>query len=77
VADRIFIATMYVVALIHENDEYHKLACDLSEKYENSSFVTTDAVLLESQMRWLETTKHKLLKSLSIFVLRMRWKSFI
>ena len=38
---------MYVVALINENDEYHKIACELSEKYENSSFVTTDAVLLE------------------------------
>ena len=46
-ADRIFIDTMYVVALVNENDEYHKIACELSEKYENSSFVTTDAVLVE------------------------------
>ena len=46
-AARIFIDTMYVVALINENDEYHKIACELSEKHENSSFVTTDAVLLE------------------------------
>lgn len=46
-ADRIFIDTMYVVALVNENDEYHEQASDLSDKYEHSSFVTTDAVLLE------------------------------
>jgi len=47
VADRIFIDTMYVVALVNENDEYHEPASELSNKYEHSSFVTTDAVLLE------------------------------
>ncbi|RMD86426.1 MAG: PIN domain-containing protein [Calditrichaeota bacterium] len=45
--NRIFIDTMYVVALVNENDEYHKRATELSEKYENSSFVTTEGVLLE------------------------------
>jgi predicted nucleic acid-binding protein len=47
VADRIFIDTMYVVALVNEIDEYHERASELSKKYENSSFVTTDGVLLE------------------------------
>ncbi len=46
-AARIFVDTMYVVALINENDEYHELASELAEKHENSSFVTTDSVLLE------------------------------
>lgn len=37
----------YVVALVNENDEYHEQASELSDKYEHSSFVTTEAVLLE------------------------------
>ena len=47
-ADSIFIDTVYVVALVNENDEYHQHAYELSEKYENSKFVTTEAVLLET-----------------------------
>jgi len=47
VADKIFIDTMYVVALVNENDEHHERASELSEKYENSAFVTTDGVLIE------------------------------
>lgn len=46
-AGKIFLDTMYVVALVNENDEYHERASELSEKYENSAFVTTDGVLLE------------------------------
>jgi len=33
-ADSLFIDTMYVIALINENDEYHEKAVELSEIYD-------------------------------------------
>ena len=45
--DRIFLDTSFVVALINERDQYHSQAVALSYKYENTSLITTGAVLLE------------------------------
>src|SRR5215210_4340344 len=44
---RIFVDTSFVLALINERDQYHDQAEKLSHKFENSSLITTDAVLLE------------------------------
>ncbi len=44
--NRIFVDTSFVLALINERDQYHGQAENLSHKFENSSLVTTDAVLL-------------------------------
>ncbi len=46
-ASEIFIDTMFVVALVNRNDEYHHQAYEQSNKYRNVRFVTTEAVLLE------------------------------
>jgi predicted nucleic acid-binding protein len=45
--NRIFLDTSFVLALINERDQYHDQAERLSHKFENSSLITTDAVLLE------------------------------
>jgi uncharacterized protein len=46
-SDRIFIDTLYVVALINSRDQYHNQAVTVSYQVESQSFVTTDSVLLE------------------------------
>ncbi len=43
--DSIFVDTSFVIALINEKDQYHDEAEALSYKFENSSLITTDAVL--------------------------------
>jgi hypothetical protein len=43
----LFVDTGYIIALINENDHYHRQALALSEKYDDYPLVTTDAVLLE------------------------------
>lgn len=43
----VFVDTGYIIALINENDHYHRQALALSEKYDGCQLVTTDAVLLE------------------------------
>lgn len=45
--NRIFIDTLFIVALINPRDQYHAKATALAAKYENHSFLVTDAVLLE------------------------------
>lgn len=44
---RIFIDTAYVIALINQNDQYHEQATILAKQFEDFSFLTTDAILLE------------------------------
>jgi predicted nucleic acid-binding protein len=67
VADRIFIDTMYIVALVNENDEHHEKAFALSQKYEKSSFVTTDAVLLEIANALARNYKEQAIKIIEHF----------
>jgi len=45
--NRLFIDTLFVVALINPWDQYHKSASKLAEKYEGYPLLTTDCVLLE------------------------------
>lgn len=45
--DRIFLDTSFVIALLNDKDQYHGHAKTLSYKFENSSLLTTSAVLLE------------------------------
>ena len=46
-SSKIFIDTVYVIALINRHDALHKVSYDLAERYETHSLLTTDAVLLE------------------------------
>jgi transposase-like protein len=47
VPNRIFIDTLFVIALINRRDQYHQQALDLAEKFEGAPLLVTDAVLLE------------------------------
>ena len=45
--NRIFIDTLFVIALINRRDQYHQQALDLAEQFEGALLLVTDAVLLE------------------------------
>ncbi len=45
--DRIFIDTVFVVALINIHDQYHEQAIEWSQQIEGERILVTDAVLLE------------------------------
>ncbi len=46
-SNKIFVDTLYLVALINARDSYHARASELVDVFSRSSLVTTDAVLLE------------------------------
>jgi uncharacterized protein len=47
VSTRIFVDTLFVIALINQRDQYHRQALALADSVEGQPLVTTDAVLLE------------------------------
>ena len=47
VPNRIFVDTLFVVALINPRDQYHAKAAELAARYEDHLMLVTDAVLLE------------------------------
>lgn len=46
-SNRIFVDTLFLVALINKRDQYHQQAQELSAYFEGYSLLTTDAILLE------------------------------
>ena len=46
-ANRVFVDTSFVIALINDRDQHFHQAQALSYQFENSQLLTTDAVLLE------------------------------
>lgn len=45
---KIFVDTLFIVALINKRDQHHQIALNLAKKYENYPLITTDAIFLES-----------------------------
>lgn len=45
--EKVFVDTMFVLALANENDPYHAQAVELADDYDAEQYVITDAVLLE------------------------------
>ena len=45
--EKVFVDTMFVLALANENDPYHAQAVKLADDYDAEQYVITDAVLLE------------------------------
>ena len=46
-SNKIFVDTLFVVALINQRDQYHYQSSELANKFEGYPLLTTDAVLLE------------------------------
>ena len=46
-SSRIFIDTLFVIALINRRDQYHQRAVELTDQFEGYPLLVTDAVLLE------------------------------
>jgi predicted nucleic acid-binding protein len=47
VRDKIFVDTLFIVALINTRDQYHLKALELAQQFESYPLITTDAILLE------------------------------
>ena len=45
--NRIFVDTVFVIALINQRDQYHQQASELADRFGGYPLLTTDAVLLE------------------------------
>jgi uncharacterized protein len=45
VRNKIFVDTLFVVALINQRDQYHQQASELADSLETHPLITTDAVL--------------------------------
>lgn len=43
----VFVDTSFVVALVNRNDQHHRLALQLADRFSGPGLVTTDAILLE------------------------------
>jgi predicted nucleic acid-binding protein len=47
VRSKIFVDTLFIVALINKRDQYHQTALQFAEQFENYPLITTDAIFLE------------------------------
>lgn len=45
--NKVFVDTLFVIALINQRDAYHARASELADLYDGEPLLTTDAVLLE------------------------------
>ena len=45
--NRIFVDTLFVIALINQRDQYHQQAVERAEQFDGHPLLVTDAVLLE------------------------------
>lgn len=45
--ERLFVDTLFVIALINHRDQYHRQALNLAERYDGWPLLTTEAVLLK------------------------------
>ncbi len=45
--ERLFVDTVFVIALLNRRDHYHQQAVDVAQQFEGYPLVMTDAVLLE------------------------------
>jgi predicted nucleic acid-binding protein len=68
VPNRIFIDTLFVIALINRRDQYHQQALDLSEQFEGHPLLVTDAVLLEIGNALARSYKQEAVKIIAQFL---------
>ena len=66
--NRIFIDTLFVIALINRRDQYHQQALDLSEQFEGHPILVTDAVLLEIGNALARSYKQEAVKMIAQFL---------
>jgi hypothetical protein len=47
VRTKIFVDTLFIIALINKRDQYHPKALQVAQQYQNYPLITTDAIFLE------------------------------
>jgi uncharacterized protein len=67
-SDKVFIDTSFIIALVNINDQFHEQAELLSYKIENSSLLTTNAVLLEIGNGLAKSFKDDAIKIINIIL---------
>jgi len=68
VSNRIFIDTLFVIALINRRDQYHQQALDLAEQFEGHPLLVTDAVLLEIGNALARSYKQEAIETIEQFL---------
>lgn len=67
-SNRVFIDTLFVVALINQRDAYHDKAAKLADEYEGAQLLTTDVVLLEIGNALARTFKRQAIQVIDDFL---------
>ncbi len=65
--NRVFIDTVFVVALINQKDQYHYQTLELSRKYENVPLLITEAILLEIGNALAKDFKQEAIETIKAF----------
>lgn len=73
-SNKIFVDTLFVVALINQRDQYHQQASELADRLQNYPLLTTDAVLLEIGNALARNYKNEAVEIIEEFLLQMKWK---
>lgn len=65
---KIFVDTLFIVALINKLDQYHQKAVELAKQFENCPLITTDAILLEVGNALSSNYKSEAVELIEIFL---------
>ena len=66
-AERLFVDTSFVIALVNQQDEDHHKAVRLAKKYQHYPLITTDAILLEIENALSKRYKRETLEIITHF----------
>ena len=65
---KIFVDTWFLVALINKRDQYHTVALQLAQQFDNYPLITTDAILLEFGNALSKNYKKEAVKLIETFL---------
>ncbi|MGK7931084.1 MAG: type II toxin-antitoxin system VapC family toxin [Microcystaceae cyanobacterium] len=65
---KIFIDTLFIIALINKRDQYHPKALQVAQQYQNCPLITTDAIFLEVGNNLSANYKNKAVEIIETFL---------
>jgi predicted nucleic acid-binding protein len=68
VPNRVFVDTLFVIALVNTRDQYHARAAALADRYDGHPLLITDAVLLEIGNALARTYKKEAIEIIEQFL---------
>lgn len=74
-SSRVFVDTLFVIALINKRDQHHDRAAELADQLEGQPLLVTDAVLLEIGNALARNFRQEAVEVIEEFLFRRKWKS--